>query len=125
VSASIMQSSGTTWNAVLRGPPTQGACCRIDGLVNSTMVLPVGRTHLFVETGSHDRMPTFLVQRRDGLVVLTGFLSDQMQNRVTRHHSVTKAMRFGFATVLAMAPARSRDQAVACAIIPLCLTFCS
>jgi hypothetical protein len=28
-------------------------------------------------------LPAFLVQRRDGPVVLTEFLSDQMQNRVT------------------------------------------
>jgi hypothetical protein len=52
-------------------------------------------------TESGASMTAFLLKRHEGLVVLIDRLTDQTQNLVTRHHSMTKAMRSVFATVLA------------------------
>lgn len=72
-----------TWFAQFGESPSGGSYVRLD------------------QTGTGGRVPEFLLKRQDGFVVLTEFLSDQTRNRVTRHHSMTKAMRLVFATVLA------------------------
>jgi hypothetical protein len=52
-------------------------------------------------TDSGSSMTAFLLKRQDGLVVLTDRVSDQPKHLVTRHHSMTRAMRLVFAVVLA------------------------
>lgn len=63
---------------------------------------PNGKSYACLgQSEGHGRFPAFLLRRQDGLVVLTDRLSDETLDHVTRHPSMTKAMRVVFATVLA------------------------
>jgi hypothetical protein len=63
---------------------------------------PAGKSYARLgRTGSDASMMVLLIKRQDSPVVLTDCLSDQTHSLVTRYHSVTKAMRIVFATVLA------------------------
>jgi hypothetical protein len=65
-------------------------------------VSPSGKSYARLDrSGGHGRMPAFLLQRRDGLVVLIDRLTDQTQDLVTRHRNMTKAMKVVFTAVLA------------------------
>jgi hypothetical protein len=52
-------------------------------------------------TESDASTAAYRLERHDGFVILTDRVSDQPQNLVTRHRSMTKAMRRVFAIVLA------------------------